>query len=64
MVKNAVQAQGPDEMPAEVARLVEERQQARLRKDWEAADVLRQRIAVFGWKVQDTPEGQNIVRPS
>jgi len=64
MVQNAAQAQGPDEAPAEVARLAEERQQARLSRDWAAADVLRQKIAVFGWTVEDTPEGQKIFRQS
>ncbi|MBE3037918.1 MAG: hypothetical protein IMZ62_03785 [Chloroflexi bacterium] len=67
MVQNAAQAQGPDEAPAEVARLAEERQQARLRKDWAAARrVLRQtrRGAVFGWTAQDSPEGQKIFRQS
>jgi len=64
MVKNAAQAQGPEEAPTEVTRLAEERQQARLRRDWAAADVLRQKIAVFGLTVQDTPEGQKIVRQS
>jgi hypothetical protein len=64
MVNNAAQAQGQDEMPTEIVHLAEERQQARLRKDWEAADVLRKQIAVFGWTVQDTPEGQKIFRQS
>ncbi|MCX6034519.1 MAG: cysteinyl-tRNA synthetase [Chloroflexi bacterium] len=64
MVRNAVQAQNSDEPPAEIARLAEERQQARLRRDWAAADIFRRQIAVFGWIVQDTPEGQKIVRQS
>ncbi|HEX7540678.1 MAG TPA: hypothetical protein VF352_00990 [Anaerolineales bacterium] len=64
MIKNAEMDQDPEDAPAEVARLAEERQQARLRKDWSAADILRQQIAVFGWTIQDTPEGQKIVRQS
>jgi len=43
--------------PAEVLALVEERQSARARKDWRAADLLRGQIAALGWQVQDTPEG-------
>lgn len=45
------------EPPSEVLRLVEERQDARLRKDWPASDSLRQRIQELGWLVKDTPEG-------
>ena len=62
MVRNAAQAAGSEEPPAEVVRLAKARQQARLREDWAAADVLRQQIAVFGWMVHDTPEGQKVVR--
>lgn len=64
MVNNARQTQSREEAPIEVLRLAEERQQARLRRDWEAADILRQQIAVLGWTIQDTPEGQKIVRQS
>jgi cyanophycinase-like exopeptidase len=45
------------EPPPEVLRLVEERQEARLRKDWSQSDSLRQRIRELGWQVKDTPEG-------
>ncbi len=45
------------EPPPEVLQLVEERQDARLRKDWPASDSLRQRIQELGWQVKDTPEG-------
>lgn len=48
----------------EVIRLVEKRQEARSKQDWAGADILRQRIAALGWIVQDTPDGQKIVRQS
>jgi hypothetical protein len=48
--------------PTEVKRLVEARQLARARKDWSAADKLRNQIAAVGWKVVDTPEGPQLVR--
>ncbi len=44
-------------VPAEVLALVAERQAARARRDWAAADALRTRIQALGWQVQDTPEG-------
>ncbi|MGB8212156.1 MAG: hypothetical protein WCE68_01230 [Anaerolineales bacterium] len=62
MFKNGAQPGVPEEVPVEVIRLAEDRQQARLSRDWAAADVLRQKIAALGWSVQDTPEGQKVVR--
>jgi hypothetical protein len=62
MINNAAENKNPSEAPVVITRLVEDRQQARLRKDWATADVLRQQIALLGWIVQDTPEGQKIVR--
>jgi hypothetical protein len=50
------------EPPKEVLMLMEERQSARARKDWKAADALRLRIAALGWQVIDTPEGSRLVR--
>lgn len=46
--------------PAEVLRLVQERQAARQRKDWAAADRLRSELAALGWKVLDTPQGPKL----
>jgi hypothetical protein len=51
-------------VPDEVQRLAEQRQQARLRKDWMTADLLRVKMGIFGWNVQDTEEGQKIVKQS
>jgi hypothetical protein len=46
--------------PEEALALVEERQSARARRDWAAADLLRERIAEAGWSVLDTPEGPRV----
>jgi len=56
-------APGVIEVPAEVRLLIEEREEARERKDWASADVLRQLILASGWKVNDTPEGP-VVEPT
>jgi hypothetical protein len=48
------------EIPAEVHRLTEARQQARLSKDWAAADDFRQQIESLGWRVEDTPTGPKL----
>ena len=63
LVKNSVPLDEPDEAPPpEVVALAEERQRARTRKDWRAADEFRRKIAAFGWAVQDTPNGFNLVK--
>jgi hypothetical protein len=62
MIKCAEQVDGSEETPAELANLVKERQQARSRQDWATADTLRLKMAMLGWRVLDTPEGQKIVR--
>ncbi|MEI7644354.1 MAG: hypothetical protein WCJ55_08745 [Chloroflexales bacterium] len=49
-------------VPDEVLALVEERQSARARRDWVAADVLRAQIAAVGWQVKDTPS-RPIIEP-
>jgi len=46
--------------PPEVVLLAEEREEARARRDWAAADALRSKIAVLGWKVLDTPDGPHL----
>ena len=45
------------EAPAEITDLARERQQARVDRDFAAADALRDRIADAGWVVTDTPDG-------
>jgi cysteinyl-tRNA synthetase len=48
----------PDaEAPAEVVDLAEQREQARARRDFAAADELRDRIAALGWEVRDGADG-------
>jgi hypothetical protein len=53
-------AQVAPEPPSEVLALVEEREVARARHDWAAADALRERIAALGWRVTDTPTGPSL----
>ena len=50
-------ANAPLNPPAEVRRLVEDREKARARGDWASADCLRERIAASGWSIQDTEQG-------
>lgn len=62
MLANAAQVPGPEVAPEEVLFLAGKRQVARGKKEWARADEIRQEIAALGWTVQDTPEGQKLVR--
>ena len=55
-----LEAGEPARAPARVLALVQARQDARTRRDWAAADMLRQRIAELGWQVIDTPDGPRL----
>jgi len=47
--------------PPEVTSLLAEREAARARRDWAAADDLRQRALALGWQIQDMPNGPRCV---
>jgi len=51
-----------EKLPQEIAQLVEERQQARLARDWRKSDELRQQLQARGWEVRDTAEGPVVTR--
>ncbi len=48
--------------PAEVMDVLEQRRQARLEKNWQRSDQLRDQISDLGWRVIDTTEGQKLER--
>ncbi len=49
-----------DEIPADVAAIVEERTQARAARDFAAADALRATLERRGWEVIDEPDGTRV----
>jgi cysteinyl-tRNA synthetase len=51
-----------DEVPAEVARLLEEREAARKARDFKRADQLRDELKAKGWVIEDTPKGPRLKR--
>jgi cysteinyl-tRNA synthetase len=48
------------EITPELQALLEERQAARLAKDWAAADAARDKILALGFKVEDKADGQKL----
>ena len=61
-----VLALSPEEtaLPAEIAKLAEARVQARLAKDWQKSDELRDELSARGWEARDTKDGQKVTRRS
>ncbi len=55
-------SQPGDDTPPQALALLQARKKARADRDWAASDRLRDEIASLGWSVQDTPDGQNLVR--
>ena len=51
-----------EEVPADVAKLLEERAAARAARDWALSDRLREEIAAKGWMVKDSKEGQSCTK--
>jgi cysteinyl-tRNA synthetase len=50
------------EAPADVLRLLEERQAARKAKDFRRADAIRDELKAKGWVIEDTPKGPKLKR--
>ena len=48
------------DITSEAQKILDERAQARAEKDWSKADELRDKLAVLGYVVKDSPEGQII----
>jgi cysteinyl-tRNA synthetase len=50
------------EVPEEIASLLDEREAARIARNWTEADRLREAIALKGYSVEDTAQGPKITR--
>ena len=59
---NSVAKVDDDQPPVKVLELLEQRKEARARKDFAESDRLRDQISVLGWVVQDSKEGQKLVK--
>jgi len=62
-VNQVLQIHSDEEVvPPEVEELLKQRSSARTAKDWQLSDSLRQKIAVLGWAVKDTKDGQKATK--
>jgi len=46
----------------EIGDIVEARRIARLAKEWQKSDELRDKLASLGWEVRDTKDGQTVTK--
>lgn len=53
-----------EEVDGAVMKLLDDRAAARDAKDWAASDKARDELALLGWEVRDTPDGQKLKRLS
>jgi len=53
---------GQEKPSEEIVRMAEERAQARLARDWQKSDELRDALQAQGWDVRDTKDGQVVTR--
>ena len=51
-----------NEIPKEVQDLLVSRQEARDNKDWKLSDNLRDKLSEMGWIVEDSVDGQNLLK--
>jgi len=58
----ALEAETDVTIPDEVARLAQDRENARREKNWKRSDELREQISVLGWEVRDTKDGSKLTR--
>ncbi len=52
------------QLPSDIEALAAARTQARLAKDWQKSDQLRDELGARGWEARDTKDGQKITRRS
>jgi cysteinyl-tRNA synthetase len=55
-------AKGQGDTDPEAEKLLQERQDARVAKDFARADEIRDQLAVIGWEVRDSADGPRLVR--
>lgn len=59
-VKRELGVVAKEDMPEEVLDILEKRKVARATQNWNEADVLREKLNLLGYIVEDTPDGQKV----
>lgn len=53
---------GSDDLPEKIQALIDEREAARIARNWEMADVLRNKIKLEGYEIEDTAQGPKVTK--
>jgi cysteinyl-tRNA synthetase len=53
---------GADELPAEIQHLIDNREAARIARNWEQADFFREKLRMKGYTIEDTPQGPKVTK--
>jgi cysteinyl-tRNA synthetase len=53
---------GSDDLDSEIQALIDEREAARIARNWDRADMLRDKIKLKGYELEDTPQGPKITK--
>lgn len=51
-----------EDLPDEIQQLIDEREAARIARNWERADILREAIKLKGYTLEDTALGPKVTR--
>jgi cysteinyl-tRNA synthetase len=61
-LESLLERDADERLDPDAERLLEQRQAARARRDFDRADAIRDELAVLGWEVRDTADGARLVR--
>lgn len=50
------------ELPEEIQALIDEREAARIARNWDVADILREKLKLKGYVLEDTPQGPKVTK--
>ncbi len=53
---------GVDELPTDIQDIINEREAARIARNWDAADILREKLKLKGYTLEDTPQGPKVTK--
>lgn len=51
-----------DELPEKIQHLIDEREAARIARNWEMADAIRDKLKLEGYELEDTPQGPKVTK--